>query len=309
MIEKSENESTTLQRLRDIVILFAIGVLFLVGQSAYWLNHVIFDKATFTSTVTPILQSESSRQSVASTITDKAFADKPIVNRLIGTNVTALISGLLATDVAQQMISGLVNRTYVYLTTDNPQPIAIDLVAIKTPLQKITDILESRGRDVSINPDNIPDQIVLFDPSNLPNIYSYSVTALWAGPIAWIGFLVLAALYIYMGRRIYARRVYILGGVIIIAALIGLSVGPLISPPLIAQVPIPDLRPIVSQILAALLSPFASQLITAIVITAIVLIIFFSRFAIVRGAQWTVKKAGDMTSGSQKPPKSESKKK
>src|ERR1700757_3084207 len=125
MIQDSDTAPTTLQRLRDIVILFAIGILFLLAESAFWLNHTIFDKDTFTSTVTPILQSEPSREAVASTITEKAFADKPLVNRLIGDNVSSLITGLLGTDVAQQMISGIVHRSYTYLTTDNPQPITI----------------------------------------------------------------------------------------------------------------------------------------------------------------------------------------
>ena len=301
MIEKSDQEHSTLHRIWDIVILFGIAVTLFLAQSASWLNHTIFDKDTFTSTVTPIVQSAQSRQAIASTITAKAFASKPLINQLLGDNVTALISGLLATDTAQQMMSNLVDRSYTYLTSNNPQPIAINLVPVKVPLQAITQILENRGQDVSIDPNSIPNTITLFDPSNLPDIYGYSVMLLWFGPLCWIGFILLAILYIYLGRARYARRVYTLGGVVILVACVGLLIGPLLPPPVSATVPIPELRPIISQIITALIAPFTSQMITTIIVTAVVLIIFYSRFAIVRGAQWVIQKTAAMTSTTPRP--------
>lgn len=296
-------QASTLRRIRDVVILIATAILLLLAQSAYWLNHTIFDKQAFTSIVTPIVNSSEARTAVASTIVSQAFADRPLINRLIGDNVTALITGLLGTDVAVQMTNALISKSYDYLTTDNPQPVAIDLVAIKTPLQKITELLESRGRDVSIDPDSIPDSIVLFDPSNLPNIYGYSVLLLWLGPLCWIGLIILIVLHIYLGRDRYPRRVYELGSAIIIASLLGLLVGPLLPPPISAQVPVPELRGTVETLAAALLAPFTQQMITAIVLTAIVLIIFRFRIAILHGMQWLTQKAADSVSAAHKPAK------
>ena len=265
------------------------------------MNHTIFDKQAFTSTVTPVIQGESSRQAIASTITERAFADKPLVNQLIGKNVTALIAGLLATDAAQQLTAGLIDRSYTYLTTDDPKPIAIDLTAIKNPLEKITEVVEAQGRDVKINPANIPDAIVLFSPAGLPDIYGYSVLMLWLGPLFGLGFIVLGVLYFYLGRSNYPRRVYTLGATIIGASVIGLLIGPLVSPPIAAQVQAPELRGVVTQLIDALLAPFASQNITAIVITAIVLIIFASRHMISRGTQWLLGKASTASSNSKSP--------
>jgi len=294
----SATEPTTRHPIRDTTMLIFTGLFLLLAQSAYWLNHTVFDKQEFTSIVTPVVQSESTRNAIATTITEQAFADRPLANQLIGQNVTALIAGLLNTDAAQQLTAGLINRSYTYLTTNNPQPIAIDLTAIKMPLEKITEVVESRGNDVKINPQNIPDKIVLFNPAGLPDVYSYSVLMLWLGPLFWIGFIVLAALYVYLGRRQYARRVYILGGTLIVASCIGLLVGPLITPPITAQVQLAEFRGVVDQLITSLLAPFGSQNQFVIVATVIILIIFFSRFAIVRGAKWVVAKTADMTSKS-----------
>lgn len=286
----------TLRQIRDIIILTVAGILLLFAQSAYWLNHTIFNKQTFTSIVTPIITSESSRQAIASTVVDKAFEDKPVVNRLIGNNVTALVAGLLGTDLAQQMITSVVDKSYSYLTTEKPQPITIDLIAIKTPLEKITEILENRGTDVAVNPSNIPDSITLFDPSDLPNVYGYSILLLWLGPVFWLSAFFLAALYLHLGRQRYPRRIYTLGGVILFVSFLGLLVGPLLPPPIVAQVQIADLRVVVEQLIAGLLYPFTQQMIITIIVTSFVLIVFSLRFPTLHGAQWVIRKTSDSLS-------------
>lgn len=276
----------TLRSIRDVTLLTLTGILLLFAQSAYWLNHTIFDKQNFTSIVNPILASNEAHTAIATTIVNQAFADRPIINRLIGNNVTALVSGLLGTDIAGQIMTSLVDRSYTYLTTDNPKPIQIDLVAIKTPLEKITSILGTNQVDLSA----IPDTITLFNPSGLPDIYGYSILLLWLGPLFWIGFVILAVLYVYLGRKQYANRVYWLGGTILLASGFGLLVGPLLPPPIVAQVPIPELRGIVDELIAAILAPFTGQMVTVICITLVVLIIFYFRIAILHGAQWAIRK-------------------
>lgn len=283
-------QSSTVRRIRDIVLLTFVAVFLVVAQSAYWLNHTIFDKTTFTSIVTPIINSNETRSAIASTVVDRAFEDRPLVNRLIGNNVTALITGLLGTDIAIQMTDALINRSYNYLTTGQREPIVLDLVAIKDPLQRITELLESRGRDVRIDPTTIPDTVVLLNPSDVPDFYQFSVTMLWLGPLCWIGLLIVAASYIYLGRERYDRRVYFLGSVIILVSSLGLLAGPLVPPPVSAMVQIPGLRGTVNQLISALLAPFLRQMMITIAITVIVMLLMRFRLNILRGAQWATQK-------------------
>lgn len=225
------------------------------------------------------------------------LANRPLANQLIGANFTAVVAGLLNSDVAKQLTASLINRSYAYLTTDHPQPIAIDLTAIKVPLERIAEIIESRGTEVRVNPTNIPDSIVLFDPAGLPDIYRYSVILLWLGPLFWLGFIIFAVLYIYIGRDNYSRRVYMLGGTIILASCIGFLVGPLFQPPIVAEVQMPQLRPVADQLITGLLRPFGAQNMAVIVTTTIVMVVFSLRFTIARGARWVATKASNVRSG------------
>jgi hypothetical protein len=60
----------------------------------------------------------------------------------------------------------------------------------------------------------------------------------------------------------------------------------------------------VDQLMSGLLAPFSSQNATAIIITVIVLGIFYLRFAIMRGVRWLVAKTSTITSTQKKlPPK------
>ena len=289
-------QSSTVRSIRDTVLLILAAVFLFVAQSAFWLNHTIFDKQTFTSIVTPVVNSTETRSAIASTVVDRAFEDRPLVNRLIGNNVTALITGLLGTDVAVQMITALIDRSYEYLTTGDREPVVLDLVAIKEPLQKITELLESRGRDVRIDPTTIPDTVILLNPSDVPDFYQFSVLLLWLGPLCWIGLLIVISLYLYLGRSLYDRRIYILGSVIIVVSLLGMLAGPLLPPPISAQINIPELRGTVNELISALLAPFIRQMSITIVLTLIVMIVVRFRFNILHGGQWAMQKTVDSVS-------------
>lgn len=290
---------TTFAKIRDAIILTLASILLLLAQSAFWLNHTIFDKASFTSITNSVLLTDSTRQAVATTIVDQAFQDKPVLKRLIGNNMSALISGLLATDIATQATSAVVDRTYIYLTSNDPQPIGFDLLPLKTPLERIVSVVESQGRDVSFDVSNIPDSIILFDPKNLPDIYSASIMTLWLGPLAWIGATVLFGLYIYLRRTVYPRAVYFVGAAIIAVGAIGLLVGPLVRPPVVAMVSIPSLRSVFDQLIAALLQPFNQQMILMICLAVFVLIIFALRIHILHAAHWSLRKLSELASRQQ----------
>ncbi len=271
-----------LSRYKSIFLLGIAGLLLLAAQSAYWINHTIFDKQDFTSIVTETLQTEESRQAIASTIVDEALAERPILRRTVSSQATQLITGLLGTDLATQTFGTIIDRGYDYLTSSDPQPIVIDLLAIKTPIAGLVSFAESQGRDVSFDPDVIPDTIVLFSPENLPEIHRYSTLMLWLGPLFWMGSLGLFAGYIYRGRRVYAKRVYIVGAVIIGISVIGLLTGPALPPPIAASTPIASLRGVVSDLVEGLLRPFLQQMVFTIAITLSALIVFSQRFNILK---------------------------
>ncbi|MFZ1323611.1 MAG: hypothetical protein WAQ57_00440 [Candidatus Saccharimonadales bacterium] len=274
-----------LNRYKSWFALTLAGLLLLLAQSAYWVNHTLFDQVTFIGIVEDTVKTEKSRRAVAETIVNRALQDRPVLRRTISAKSTQLVTGLLGTDLAAQTFDTLINHTYAYFTSSNPQPIAMDLTSIKTPLAGLISFAEQQGREVQFDPAVIPDSIILFDSAGLPDVHGYSVKLLWLGPVFWLGTAGLFAAYIYRGRRAYAKRAYIVGIVIIISAVTGLLTGPLLPPPLAAQVPILEMRGVVGDLIRGLLQPFMTQMIVTIALTAGTLLIFSQRYNALKLAQ------------------------
>lgn len=272
-----------LNKYKSVFALSFAGLLLLFAQSAFWVNQTIFDKKTFTGIATGVIQSEESREAIASGIVDKALADRPVLQRTISGKATQLLTGLLGTDAVVQATNLIVDKAYTYATSNEPEAIAFDLTAIKTPVARIIAFAEDQGREVAFDPATIPDSITLFDPADLPDIYKYSVVMLWLGPLLWLSTLAIFGIYIYKGgKKFYGKRVYVVGAVIGVVGIVGLMVGPLLPPTVSALVPQTHLRSIVGDLSAAFLQPFTQQMITMLLVTAIFLAVFSQRFNLLR---------------------------
>lgn len=272
-----------LRRKRSILALTLAGILLLLAQSAAWVNHIVFDKQTFTTITSGVIHSEESRHAIASGIVNRALEDRPVLQRTISDKATQLVTGLLSTDIVTQATNTFIDRAYGYATSKDPQPIAFDLTGIKTPIARIVALAEDQGREVSFDPNKIPDTIELFNPDQLPNIYGFSIMMMILGPVFWLSVAAIFGYYIYRGgKAFYAKRVYIVGSVIIITSLLGLLIGPLLPPPVGALVSPANLRGIVQDLVSAFLEPFTRQLILTILLTLLVLLVFSQRYTLTR---------------------------
>ncbi len=261
-------------------LLIIAGLLLFLAQSAFWLSNTIFNQQAFTQAVIPALTSETSRQAFASTIVDQALADRPVLNKVIGSRATSFMSGLLGSDLGSQAVTGIVNRSYVYLTTADRQDIGYDLQAIKEPISGIIAFAESQGREIAFNPDSIPDEVILLRSDQIPNLSGLAIALQWLSPLLWLATAACFATYIYRSRHNYARSVYIVGGVIAAVGLIGLLAGPYLPPSLAILVPASQLRVVVQDVATALLQPFMQQMLIMLAVTIIAMVVFNQRFTI-----------------------------
>lgn len=263
------------------VLLISAALFLFLAQSAYWVNHTVFDQANFTRITTTELLSESSRDAIATAVVNKSLDDKPVLKRIAGERAESLVSGLLGTDLSTQAVKAVTSKTYAYATSSDRQDIAIDLTAIKTPLNTIIELAESRGIDVPQTQNKLPDQIVLLQSDAFPDLSGAVKTMLWLGPLFWLSAFILFGLYIYIGRAVYARRVYLAGLAVIIVGILGLLANPFIPPPIAAAIPNIDLRPVAQNLAAGFLAPFNMQMYWMLGITLTVLLVFNQRFNIV----------------------------
>jgi len=278
-----KEEKVTNQRGYKIlsVILLCIGAsLLMLAQSAYWVNHNFFNKQYFTETTKTVLTSESSKNAIATTVVNRALIDKPLIRRVAGDRAISLISGLIGTDIASQSISWAVNSSYNYMTTQNRKDITIDLTSIKNPLSGVVSFAENRGNEIKFDPSNIPNEVVLIRSNDFPDLSGTISTLLWLSPLLWLGSLVSFAIYVYIGRKEYVKKLYNVGFSIIGVSLLGLFIGPFLPPAIASMANNSEIRVIIQDLTTEFLKPFHMQMYIMIIITSLALIVFSQRLRI-----------------------------
>ncbi|MCA9343142.1 hypothetical protein KC950_03985 [Candidatus Saccharibacteria bacterium] len=261
------------------VLVFAVIFLFL-AQSAYWINHTVFNQDSFTNITTTALQQESSRDAISQVIVNNALQDRPVLQRVVGERAQSLISGLLASDLSAQAINALTSKTYQYATSSDRQDISINLASIKDPLSNVLAISQNEQTTERIS--NLPDEITLLKRDEFPNLSGFVVAMLWLAPLLWLVTLLLFTVYVLLDRKEYAKKVYFAGVAIIGVGIFGYLTSPYVPSPIAASIPTIEIRPLAQNLLTGYLNPFRSQMVFMISFTGLTLIVFNQRFNIAK---------------------------
>lgn len=273
---------STASKVGSAILIILAGVMLFFAQSAYWINNTIFDQQNFSQITTTALLSESSRNAIATTVVDKALQNRPVLQKTIGKRAVSFTSGLLGSDISRQAIEAVTDKTYAYITAPNRQDIAIDLTPVKDVLGNLVNVArnENNAQRIENANEQIPDEIVLVESDTFPSAARAVQVMLWLGPVLWLATLVTFSLYIYLGRREYAKRVYTAGAVIIIVAILGMLTSPFVPPPIAAAINNINIRPVAQNLAYAFLQPFKQQMMYMLGITVVVLVVFNQRFNI-----------------------------
>jgi hypothetical protein len=281
MVKIGKQSPKKSNKIAQALLLFIGGLFFLLAQSAFWINNTVFDQKTFVGITNSVITSQSSRDAIASSIVDRAFADRPLAGRLLSDRATVFISSLLGTDLSLQAINGVNEKTYQYATSPNRRDIAIELNGIKQPMVGLVTVLEQQGKTVEFNPDNIPDRITLLRKDSFPDFSGYIQKMLILAPILWLVTIVCFGLYLYFGRSNINKSVYTLGFTIIGFAILGLLSGPFVPPMIAAQMQEINLRIIASDLIKAFIDPFTRQMWVSILLSAALMFVYSQRNYIV----------------------------
>lgn len=254
-----------------ITMAFGAALLFVIVNSALWVNRYIFNTQNFTQITTQSLTSESSRQAIAQAITNRALEGYPTVRNLVNNSAVNIISGVLGSDQFGTVLQKTVTKLQVVVTSNNQESIAIDLSGPKMVITQVINVVGER-REINVNPDNIPSEIVLLDVNNIPNFYKYGVFFLWVGPIALIGAVVLTAVPYLKLRQNYKLIMVVQGGALLVVSLLALLVGPLLRPPLLANLDRQEARVVVGNLYDAFIATFNTQT-TSLIIAALIVLL------------------------------------
>lgn len=257
---------------------FAIVSIFLllISQTAFWLHNTIFNNQNFTSIATQAIEMESSRQSIATAIVDKALEGRPAIQSAIGGRLTNLVTGLLGTDLVEQSTEKAVQRAQLLVTTPRKPPVVLDLTGIKQTASTLADVLNRDGEQ-KVDPSKIPDQIVLIDTTKIPNFYNYGIAVLWLGPLSLITALGLMALWIYRGTIsvVRVKRFRIALGFVFASGVIALIVGPLVKPAFLSVAETAQAMTLLGNIFDGFIKPFNDQAKSIVVASALVFIVTY----------------------------------
>lgn len=257
---------------------FAIVTVFLllVSQTAFWLHNNIFNNQNFTNIATQAITMESSRQSIASAVVDKALEGRPALQSAIGGRLTNLVTGLLGTDLVEQSTEKAVQKAQLLVTTPRKPPVVLDLTGIKSTATKLADVLNRDGEQ-KVDPANIPDQIVLIDTSKIPNFYNYGITVLWLGPLSLLAALGLMAWWIYKGTlaAVRVKRFRISLVIVFASGVIALIVGPLVKPAFLSVAESAQAMTLLGNIFDGFIKPFNDQAKALVVASVLVFIVTY----------------------------------
>lgn len=251
-------------------------IALIVALSSLWLSRVFYSPDRLSDIATTALAEQSSRDSIGRAVSDRVFEDRPVLNQVAGPRLASLVSSVLGTDFASNTVDSVVERLRVALTTSEDETIAVNLTGIKDVVVQVQSVIGVEEDAQRINAESIPDELVLFESSALPDIHRFGIFVLWLGPVAVIFAFGGLSYWVYRGRH-GARelRIKIAGLTIMTASVLAWLMGPLIEPVFVSLARDASGQTLLSNLYDGLITPFANQ---AIILFAVGLLILATGF-------------------------------
>lgn len=164
----------------SMVFAFFAGILLLFAQTAFWVTSTLNNQTYFIDTLVQVFQKEEVRGVVAKEILSQVFAQRPILQRLSGSFIEPALVGILGSTQFENILRLAANKYYDFAIAQSPQDFSIDIAQFKQTVAILTALTNTEDR---INVAELPDQILLVNASQIPDIHRIIAFAVWAGPI------------------------------------------------------------------------------------------------------------------------------
>lgn len=251
--------------LKLSLLISTLAVLVLVSLTSFWLQFTIFDTDHFTTITTQVVEKESSRRSIGELVANQVFEKTPTLRTVFSDRLAEHIAGVLNTDRAKSSINRLTRESQLLITSPQREPITIDLTGIKTAITSAQDLTGRAEDNARINVDSIPDEVVLVDTTELPNVHRQAVVFIWIGPLSLALVIGLAIWWVlkanYKQARVFRIKIILLS--VALGALIAITLGPLVEPSFIAIGRDAPSQTLMRNVYEAFMSPFYRQAIIA----------------------------------------------
>ncbi len=245
---------------KQYIVTILAGFFLLIANSGYWVNRYIFNEQKFSQIAVSSILSSDSRQAIAEGVSTKLYEDRPIARRVLSEPTTSIVNGILGSPRLQPPLTELVKRINTRMTSKTQPEVALDLTSVKSVLTQVVGTVDKvADKDISFNPDNIPDKIVVIKSDNLPNLYNYSLAILWLSPITLIAGLLLMVLPYVWWRNRYKSIMTMQGVMLISVGVLAQMIGPLFRPLVLGNLATDAGRTVIGNLYTAFLTTFEHQ--------------------------------------------------
>lgn len=245
---------------KQYIITILAGFFLLIANSGYWVNRYIFNEQKFSQVAVSSILSSDSRQAIAEGVSTKLYENRPVAKRVLSEPTTSIVNGILGSPRLQAPLTELVKRINVRMTSKTQPEVALDLTSVKSVLTQVVGTVDKvSNNDVSFNPDNIPDKIVVIKSDNLPDLYNYSLALLWLSPITLIAGLLLMILPYVWWRNRYKSIMTMQGVMLVIVGALAQMIGPLFRPLVIGNLATDAGRTVIGNLYNAFIATFEHQ--------------------------------------------------
>lgn len=244
---------------RFLIITGVIAALFLViANSGLWVNRYVFNETAFSEVAVGAITSESSRNAIATGVANNIYQGRPLVGRVLAEPTTDIVEGLLGSRQAERALTATATRLNIVLTSKEQENITLDLTGVKSALTKLAGVTNDRSTE-RLDPDRIPENIVILDSSKLPNLYGYATAMLIISPLALIAAVVLLAWPYIKKRADWERIIRVQGAILIAAGLLAELLGPIFRPITLSVATEPAQRTVLANLYDAFIVTFNMQ--------------------------------------------------
>ena len=184
----------------------AVAVVFLfVANLGAWAYPNVADTSRFVGTTREVLEREDVREALATRIVAGLLVDTPRLQEAIGDTLTAIVTGVLGSDLFQVIFSGVATQLQLALIHGERLSIAIESPELQAIVRAVIRTLApDQSGNLALEGDTL--RIELFSDAALPS-YEAEITILrWAGVLAGIAGLVLVALPYAVRRDRWSAR-------------------------------------------------------------------------------------------------------
>ena len=262
------------------LLIAAISLLVLISLTALWLQRNVYDTERFTTITTKVFAKESSRQSIGHLVSSRVLEATPTLKSLLSERLAGHVANLLGTQQAQAVVERLARESQLLVTSPRQDPVVLQLSGIKSAIVSIQGMTGRTDATTHLDASRIPDEVMIIDTAQLPNIHQYAIIVLWLGPLSAILALILLAWWVHRGGKVAAvKRAQIALLVIGSSALVALAIGPLVEPLFISVGHDAPSQTLLHNLYAGFMAPFRTQalLLAGAALASLVLLIVWHK--------------------------------